>query len=428
MLDPKQVRDRFDEVAAALARRGEATDSLQRVCELEERRRRVVAERDELRSRVKALSRLVAEAMSKADHARVEELREESKQLGDRERELSREVDGLEGTLREHLLRIPNLPSPEAPDGEGPEDNVVVRTVGWDPHGLEDHQRVPHWEIGERLGILDMARASKLAGSMWSMFRREGAQLARALCQLCLDRNRDLYEEIRPPTMVRTEVMVGTGHLPKFADEAYHIERDDLWAIPTAEVPLTSLYSGEILDESELPLRLMALTACFRREAGAAGRDTRGLLRVHEFDKVELLAYATPSQAPEIHREILSRAEALIADLGLAYRVVDLCAGDLGASAARTFDVEVYAPGVDRWLECSSVSWFTDYQARRANLRYRTQGGGTAFVHTLNGSGLAVPRVWAALVETYHQPDGTVRIPDLLVPYMGGLERIEGKA
>jgi seryl-tRNA synthetase len=248
--------------------------------------------------------------------------------------------------------------------------------------------------------------------------------LARALCQLALDRNADAFEEIRPPTVVRTDTMISTGHLPKFADEAYHIERDDLWLIPTAEVPLTSLARDELLDAAELPKRLMAYTPCFRREAGAAGRDTRGLLRVHEFDKVEILAYTTPAQAAAMHAEILARAEGILAALGLAYRVLDLCTGDLGNSSARTFDLEVYAPGCDQWLEASSVSWFSDYQARRANIRYRRPEGGNAVVHTLNGSALAVPRVWAALVETHRQPDGTVVLPEVLLPYFRGADRI----
>jgi seryl-tRNA synthetase len=260
---------------------------------------------------------------------------------------------------------------------------------------------------------------------MFVMYRGAGAALVRALCQLALDRNADLYEEVRPPTLVLTDTMVSTGHLPKFVDDAYHLERDDLWAIPTAEVPLTSLARDEILAEADLPLRFMAHTSCFRREAGSAGRDTRGLLRVHEFDKVEILAYATPDQAPAMHAELLERAETLIADLGLTYRVLDLCTGDIGNSAARTFDLEVYAPGVGQWLEVSSVSWFSDYQARRANVRYRpTDAKGTEIVHTFNGSALAVPRVWAGLVETYRQPDGSVVVPELLRPYLRGLERI----
>ena len=260
---------------------------------------------------------------------------------------------------------------------------------------------------------------------MFTMFRGQGATLARALCQAALDLNSDAFEEVRPPTMVLTDTMVSTGHLPKFADDAYHLERDDLWAIPTAEVPLTSLARDEILDEADLPLRLMAYTPCFRREAGSAGRDTRGLLRVHEFDKVELLAYAAPEQCAAVHEEILDRSRGLIADLGLTYRILDLCAGDLGNSAARTFDVEVYAPGVDMWLEVSSVSWFSDYQARRANIRYRPAGAKKPEVlHTLNGSALAVPRVWAALVETHRQPDGSVRLPQVLHPYMRGTTTI----
>jgi seryl-tRNA synthetase len=260
---------------------------------------------------------------------------------------------------------------------------------------------------------------------MFPLFRGAGAVLVRALCQLALDRNADAFEEVRPPTLVRTETMVSTGHLPKFEDEAYHIERDDLWAIPTAEVPLTSLARDQILDEAALPVRLMAHTSCFRREAGSAGRDTRGLLRVHEFDKVEILAYATPEQVQEVHADLVARAEGSLRALGLAYRVLDLCAGDLSQSSARTFDLEVYAPGCDLWLEASSISWFADYQARRANIRYRgAGGGGTAFVHTLNGSGLAVPRVWAALVETYRQPDGSVAVPEVLHPYMRGRTRI----
>ena len=260
---------------------------------------------------------------------------------------------------------------------------------------------------------------------MFTMFRGAGATLSRALCQLALDHNSDAFEEVRPPTVVLTETMISTGHLPKFADDAYCLERDNLWAIPTAEVPLTSLARDEILDAAELPMRLMAQTACFRREAGSAGRDTRGLLRVHEFDKVEILAYAMPEQAAALHAELLARAESLIGALGLTYRVLDLCAGDLGNSSARTFDIEVYAPGVDQWLEVSSVSWFSDYQARRANIRFRRAGEkGTEMVHTLNGSALAVPRVWAAVVETHRQPDGSVRLPEVLLPYFRGATSI----
>jgi seryl-tRNA synthetase len=322
--------------------------------------------------------------------------------------------------IRELLLLIPNLPSPDAPDGVDETDNPVLRTGGPDPDSYADHQRVPHWEVGEALGILDVERGVKLAGSMFVALRGPGARLSRALCQLALDRNADLYEEIRPPSLVRTEVMVGTGQLPKFADDAYHVERDDLWLIPTAEVPLTSWARDEILDEADLPVRMMAQTPCYRREAGAAGRDTRGLLRVHEFDKVELLAYTTAAQAPDLQAEIMERAEGLVADLGLTHRVIDICTGDLGIAHHRSWDLEVYAPGAGQWLEASSVSWLSDYQARRANLRYRPAGEkGTEYLHTLNGSGLAVPRVWGALVESGRRPDGSVALPEVLHPYLG---------
>jgi seryl-tRNA synthetase len=244
--------------------------------------------------------------------------------------------------------------------------------------------------------------------------------LLRALSSLSLDRQSDAYEEIRPPSFALTETMMSTGHLPKSADDMYAIERDGLWAIPTGEVPLTSLRRGEILDESELPLRLTAQTNCFRREAGAAGKDTRGLLRVHEFEKVELFAYCTPEQADDAHADILRRAEELLQELGLPYRLLNLCTGDLGTASAYTIDLEVFSPGVDRWLEVSSVSWFRDFQARRANVRYRTSDGSTALVHTVNGSALGWARIWAALVETYHQADGSVRLPDALAPYFGG--------
>jgi seryl-tRNA synthetase len=247
------------------------------------------------------------------------------------------------------------------------------------------------------------------------------------LTAFAIDRHSPAYEEIRPPTVVLTETMTSTGHLPKFADDAYHIERDDLWLIPTAEVPLTSMHRGEILEETQLPLRFTAATACYRREAGSAGRDTRGLLRVHEFYKVELFAYTTPEQALDAQADILGRAESLLRELGLRYRVVDLCTGDLGGPSARTFDLEAYSPGVDRWLEVSSTSWYRDYQARRAQVRYRPAAGGSPqLVHTVNGSALAWPRMWAALVENGRQEDGTVLLPGCLAPYLGGELLIKG--
>lgn len=425
MLDVRLFRTDLDALKVSLGRRGESAAAIDRVAELDASVRSLNAERDELRAKVRAISSEVGSLMREGRRDEASELQAESRALGESEKALDARAEAASVELRAVLLHLPNRPADDAPDGSDETDNVVVRVEGFDPDGYEPHQRVPHWEIGAALGILDLERGARMSGSMFVLYRRAGATLVRALCQLALDRNADLYEEIRPPTLVRTDTMISTGHLPKFADDAYQLERDDLWAIPTAEVPLTSLAGGEILDSASLPMRFMAHTSCFRREAGSAGKDTRGLLRVHEFDKVELLAYAASEQAAGIHQEILARAEGIIADLGLAYRVLDLCAGDLGNSARRTFDIEVYSPGVDRWLEVSSVSWFGDYQARRANIRYRLDGGtGTEVCHTLNGSALAVPRVWAALVETYRQPDGSIEVPELLRPYLRGLDRI----
>ena len=426
MIDVRRLRADPDGVKAAIARRGEDVASLDRVLELDERQRRLAEERDAVRNEVKGISRSVGDLHKEGRGDEAAELQSRSRDLGDRADAIAGEVDGLASEIREILLQVPNTPSPDCPDGLTPEENPVIRQVGADLDSFPEHQRVPHWDIGEELGILDAATGSKLSGAMFVMYSGLGATLCRALCQYGLDRNADAYREMRPPTLVRTETMVSTGHLPKFEDDAYHLERDDLWAIPTAEVPLTSLFRDEVVDEADLPLKFMAHTSCFRREAGSAGRDTRGLLRIHEFDKVELLAYATEEQSHEVHMDILDRAESAIADLGLTYRIVDLVAGDLGASSARTFDIEVYAPGADQWLEVSSVSWFGDYQARRANARYRPTGErGTQIVNTLNGSGLAVPRVWAGVVETYRQEDGSVRVPDVLKPYMRGVEVIE---
>lgn len=425
MLDVRRIRNDLDAVVTGISRRGEDTAAVREVHDLDAALRELAARRDALRAEIRSLSNQVGALHREKRADEAAELQEASRQLGAEEKELDRRAADLESTLRQLLLRLPNLPADDCPDGVTADDNVVLRVEGHDPEAYGEHQRVPHWDVGAELGILDVERAVKLSGAMFVMYRRAGATLARALCQMAIDRNSDLYEEIRPPTLVRTDTMVSTGHLPKFVDEAYHVERDDLWAIPTAEVPLTSLGRDELVPEADLPQRFVAHTSCFRREAGAAGKDTRGLLRVHEFDKVELLAYCAPDQARDLHSEILARAESVIVDLGLAHRVLDLCAGDLGNSSARTFDIEVYAPGADRWLEVSSVSWFGDYQARRANLRYRpSEGRGTAVLHTLNGSALAVPRVWAALVETYRQPDGSVVVPEPLHPYMRGVTRI----
>ena len=430
MIDIRRVRNDLDGVKAAMARRHDPQllADLDEVFRLDDQSRSLSTERDDLRAKVNTLSKDVGAAYKSGDRARGDELKEQSRVHGDREKELAAEVTTIEVRLRDLLLRIPNVPADDAPDGEGEHDNPVVKIVGFEGRAYDDHQRVPHWETGVALSILDNERAAKISGSMFTMLRGAGATMARALCQLALDRNADAFEEIRPPTLVTTATLTATGQLPKFADESYAIERDDLWCIPTAEVPLTSIYRDEIVDEGDLPMRLMAYTPCYRREAGAAGRDTRGMLRGHEFDKVEVLALTTADDAPRMLDELVDRAAGTIEALGLPYRIVDICTGDMGQSHHRSFDIEVYAPGVDTWLEVSSVSWFSDYQARRGNVRYRPRtGGGTELVHTLNGSALAVPRVWAAIVETYRQPDGTVEVPDVLRPYMRGIDVITKK-
>ena len=420
MIDIRLVRERPEEIEAALARRGVPPGSVRGLRELDFEARAATGRRDDLRAQVKDLSKKVAEARRRGDKDEADGLASESRRIGELEREEDRRATSVSEALRALLLELPNLPSPRAPEGSGPEDNVVVSTWPAEGRSYGEHQRVAHWDVGAELGILDMERGAKLSGSMFPCFRGSGARLLRALTSYAIDQHSDSFEEVRPPTLVRTDTMTSTGHLPKFADDAYHVERDDLWAIPTAEVPLASMFRDQILDESDLPIRFTAYTSCFRREAGAAGRDTRGLLRVHEFDKVELFAYCTPEQSDAILDDMLSRARRLLESFGLEHRVVDLCAGDLGASASRTFDLEVYAPGCDMWLEASSVSWCSDYQARRANVRYRPAPGASPVLpHTLNGSALAWPRIWAALVESGRQPDGSVVLPDVLGPYMG---------
>jgi seryl-tRNA synthetase len=423
MIDVRLLRTDLEGVKAALARRRqpELLDQVDQAAELDAEALRITRERDDLRRRVNELSQQVGRARRDGRHGEAEAAMEESRALGEQEAALAAKGAEADEALRDLLLRIPNLPHAEAPDGAGEEDNPVVFGPAGLPDTFAEHQRVPHWEFGPQLGILDNERAVKISGAMFSMLRGLGATLGRALCQLGLDRNADAFEEVRPPSLVTTATLTATGQLPKFADDAYAIERDDLWGIPTAEVPLTSILAGEIVDEADLPARFMAATPCYRREAGSAGRDTRGLLRVHEFDKVEILAVTTPEQAPAVLDELLQRAIGTIAALGLAHRVVEICTGDLGQSHHRSLDLEVFAPGADRWLEVSSVSWFSDYQARRADIRYRRAGRkGTEIAHTLNGSALAVPRVLATLLETHRQPDGSVAIPAVLHPYTRG--------
>jgi len=427
VIDVRLLRSDAGAVRAALARRGkkDVLELLDEALRHDVRAREITAERDGIRARVNELSKQVGTLRRDGKSQEAEALQAESRALGDKETELSAEADTVQSALRECLLRIPNIPHADAPDGASDADNPLVKGPVNLPASFAAHQRVPHWETAVALGILDNERATKISGAMFTMQRGLGATLSRALCQYALDMNADAFEEIRPPSLVTTATLTATGQLPKFADDAYAIERDDLWAIPTAEVPLTSLYASEVIDEAELPMRFMAHSSCYRREAGSAGRDTRGMLRAHEFDKVEILALATPEQSPALLIELRDRAEKLIAGLGLPYRIIEICTGDMGQSHHRSFDLEVYAPGCDSWLEVSSVSWFSDYQARRADIRLKRTGQkGTEVANTLNGSALAVPRVWAAICENFRQEDGSVRVPDVLRPYMRGATEI----
>lgn len=431
MIDIRLLRSEPEFVKAAMARRVKPAllGELEHAEALDARLREITSKRDSIRAQVNGLSKDVATMRRTKDDSGAEELMAKSRSLGETEKKLASEYDEASSALREVLLLIPNLPHPQVSDGNNDKDNKVVKGPLQMPKEFAKHQRVPHWETGTALGILDNERATKISGSMFTMQRGLGATMARALCQLALDRNADAFEEIRPPSLVLTSTLTATGQLPKFADDAFAIERDDLWCIPTAEVPLTSLHASETLNAQDLPLRYMAHTSCFRREAGSAGRDTRGMLRTHEFDKVEILAVTTAQQAPEMLIELTTRVEATIAALGLPYRVLEICTGDLGQSHHRSFDIEVYAPGCDQWLEVSSISWFSDYQARRADIRCKHAGAkGSEIAHTLNASALAVPRVWAAILENFRQPDGSVAIPEALQPYMRGAKVISAKS
>ncbi len=429
MLDVRSFRDDPDAVRAALARRHDASmlDQLDRATVLAHQRRQLTARRDAVRAQINYLSEQIGTIRRSGDATGTDprQLQQRSRTLRADVKSLDDEYKVVDGELQALLLEIPNVPHPDAPDGRGDADNPIVTGPVGLPVEFVAHQRVPHWETGAALGILDIERAVKISGAMFTMPRGLGATMARGLCQMALDRNADAFEEVRPPSLVTSTTLTASGQLPKFADDAYHIERDDLWCSPTSEVPLTSIYAGEMIAENQLPIRMMAATPCYRREAGSAGRDTRGMLRVHEFDKVEILALCTSEQAPALLTEMTERAERMIAALELPYRIIEICTGDLGQSHHRSFDLEVYAPGSEQWLEVSSVSWMSDYQARRAEIRVRREDRRRSEIaHSLNGSALAVPRVWAAIIENHRQIDGSVRVPSALQPYMRGATSI----
>jgi seryl-tRNA synthetase len=419
MLALQALRHDPESAKAALSKRADAgyAATVDEVLQVDEERRAAIAEVEELKSRRNQVSKEIGALKRSGEPA--EELILEMRSVGERIGELDASVSSADARLRESLLNLPNLPLPEVPAG-GEEDNVLVREWGQPP--TFSFQAKPHWELGETLKILDLSRGAKVSGSGFPVFRGQGARLQRGLIDFMLDvhTREHGYEELRIPYLVTEESMVGTGQLPKFAEESYLSDRDDLWLVPTAEVPVTNLYRDELLSADDLPMRFTAYSPCFRREAGAAGKDTRGLLRVHQFDKVELVRYETPERSREALEELTQEAEVVLQRLGLTYRVVILAAGDLGFSSAMTYDLEVWAPGVEKWLEVSSCSVFTDYQSRRANLRFRpAPGQKPAFLHTLNGSGLALPRLTVALLETYQDQSGGVAIPEALQAYTG---------
>ena len=418
MIDLKLLRASPAQVRAALARRGDAvlTRLLDEIEALDMKRRTLTGQLDQLKSERNDAAKSDA-LVAKAQGGLPETTTAARRELGARITSLESELRQIESVLEAKTLFVPNIPLPDVPDGDSTH-NAIVRSWGTPaPKGGQ-----PHWEIGERLGILDLARGAKLAGSGFPVLVGAGARLARALINFMLDlHSREHgYVEVEPPFVVRREVMTGTGQLPKFEDDAYRLQTDDLFLIPTAEVPVTNLHRDEILDGTALPKGYVAYTPCFRREAGAAGKDTRGLLRVHQFDKVELVRFCRGADSATEHERITGHAEEVLRRLELPYRVVLLAAGDLGFAGAKTYDLEVWAPGVGQWLEVSSSSSFTDYQARRANIRCRARPGEKPeFVHTLNASGVALPRTLAALLETRQQPDGSVTLPPALTPYFG---------
>jgi len=418
VIDLKLLRASPGQVRAALARRRDPTLTrlLDAVEALDMKRRALAGQLDQLKAERNEAAKADARLMKDKGELPAD-VREQRKKVGERVAALEAELRRVEAELELQALFVPNLPLPELPDGDE-SHNKVVRTWGEPaPRGGE-----PHWELGERLGILDLARGAKLAGSGFPVFLGAGSKLVRALINFMLDLHtrEHGYVEVEPPFLVKRETMQGTGQVPKLEEDAYKTVPDDLFLIPTAEVPVTNLHRDEIVDGARLPLAYTAYTPCFRREAGAAGKDTRGLLRVHQFDKVELVRFARPADSPAEHERMTGHAEVVLQRLELPYRVVLLAAGDVGFASAKTYDLEVWAPGVGQWLEVSSSSTFTDFQARRANIRYRpSPGAKPEFVHTLNASGVALPRTIAALLETRQQPDGSVSIPAPLVAYLG---------
>ena len=423
MINLDLIRHQPEFIKEALRRRGEE-DPIDEILILDTQRRSLVTERDGLRSQHNELSRQFAqvrkEEAGRGSAAMENRLRQEIQALTRQSQNLESEHAEIQNRLNEMLLFIPNIPLEAVPDGFDESGNQVIREVGT-PNEFS-FTPLAHWDLGEKLQIIDLQRGAKLSGSRFSVLKGSGAVLERALQNWMLDLhiNNHGYVEVHPPALVREEILIGSGNLPKFGDNLYRDVEEDLWLIPTAEVPLTNLYRDEILESGLLPLYYVACTPCFRREKTAAGRDTRGIKRVHQFNKVEMYKFVEPEQSEAELELLVSDAEEICHSLGLAYRVLKLCAGDMGFPSAMTYDIEVWSPGCEEWLEVSSCSNCTDFQARRANIRYRpAPGSRPQFVHTINGSGLALPRILIALLENYQQEDGSVIIPEVLHPYTG---------
>jgi len=421
MLDINLIREQPDLVRKALRDRQMDPSPVDRILELDAQRRSIIAQVETLKAERNAVSKEIGQMKDAASRqAKIEAMR----LVGDKIAGLDQEVAKVEEQLRSVAAAIPNVPDKRTPVGKDEGENVVLRTAGQLPEF--DFQPKPHWDLGPALGIIDFERGVKITGSRFYVLSGAGARLQRALIAFMLDLHiRQGYTEKYTPFMVKADTLYGAGQLPKFVDNLYHDVEDDLWMVPTAEVPLTGLHMDEILDEAQLPLHYTAYTPCFRREKMSAGRDVRGIKRGHQFDKVEMYIFCKPEDSDAMLEKMRADAEQTCAELGLTYRIKQLCSGDIGFGASMTYDVEVWAPGCGEWLEVSSVSNDTDFQARRANIKFRPADGGRArLVHTLNGSGLGMPRTLIAVLENYQQADGSVTVPEVLRPWMGSVDVI----
>ncbi len=424
MLDINLIRETPEIVREALKLRNMDTAVVDEVQALDARRRALLIEAEALKNERNTVSREIGKSKDAAERqAKIEAMRV----VGDRIAALDEQVREVEDGLGKLVAVIPNLPDPSTPIGKDEHENVVVRTMG-EPKAF-DFTPLPHWDLGPKLGIIDFEQGVKITGSRFYVLNGAGARLQRALIAWMLDLHiRQGYTEKYTPFMVKADTLFASGQLPKFIDNLYHDIEEDYWMVPTAEVPLTGIHVGDVMDEAALPIRYTAYTPCFRREKMSAGRDVRGIKRGHQFDKVEMYIYCRPEESDNELQKMLADAEQTCAGLGLTYRIVRLCTGDLGFNARITYDLEVWAPGCGEWLEVSSVSNVGDFQARRANIKYRpAEGGKVRLVHTLNGSGLGLPRTLIAVLENYQQPDGSIVVPDVLRPWMGGVEVIAAK-